>query len=71
MNGECEALFEEKKRVIRESQKRFILRERLRRELLKTKPGETICLTDEKTQMLTKWIKELEERAGVHGFTER
>ena len=71
MNGECEALFEEKKRVIRESQKRFILRERLRRELLKTKPGETICLTYEKTQMLTKWIKELEERAGVHGFTER
>lgn len=71
MKGECEALFEEKKRVIRESQKRFILRERLRRELLKTKPGGTICLTYEKTQMLTKWIKELEERAGVHGFTER
>ena len=61
---------QEKSRVIRESQKRFIYRERLRRELLKTKPGGTICLNYEQTQLLTKWLKELEERAGVHGIKE-
>ena len=61
-------MFEEKKRVIRESQKRFILRERLRRELLKTKPGGTICLNYEQTRLLTVWIKELEERGGIRGF---
>ena len=59
---------EEKKRVTSERQKRFVMRERLRRELLKTKPGGTICLNYEQTQLLTAWLKELEERGGIHGF---
>lgn len=53
--------------VISDKQKTFIKRERIRRELMKTKPEETICLDGEQTEMLLSWIKELEERAGVHG----
>ena len=41
-------------------QKLFIKRERIRRELIHTKPGETICLNHEQTDLLLKWIKELE-----------
>ena len=51
---------EEKSRVISERTKLFIRRERLRRELLKTKPGETICLQYDEVEMLLKWVKELE-----------
>lgn len=58
---------QEKSRIIRESQKRFILRERLRRELLKVEPGGSVCLSFEQAQMLTRWIKELEERGGING----
>ena len=50
-----------------EKTKLFIRRERIRRELIKTKPGETICLQFEQVEMLLKWMKELEERAGVNG----
>ena len=53
--------------VISDKQKTFIKRERIRRELMKTKPEETICLNGEQTEILLSWIKELEERAGVHG----
>ena len=53
--------------VISDKQKTFIKRERIRRELMKTKPEETICLDGEQTEILLSWIKELEERAGVHG----
>ena len=38
----------------------FIKRERIRRALLKTKPGETICLNSEQVEILLKWLKELE-----------
>lgn len=41
-------------------QKLFIQRERIRRELIHTKEGQTICLNHEKTEMVLKWIKELE-----------
>lgn len=58
----------EKTRIIRESQKRFIMRERLRRELLKVEPGGSVCLSFEQAQMLTRWLKELEERGGINGF---
>ena len=58
----------EKTRIIRESKKRFILRERLRRELLKVEPGGSVCLSFEQAQMLTRWLKELEERGGINGF---
>ena len=47
---------------------RFIKRERLRRALIKTKPGETICLNYEQVQIILTWIKGLEERAGIHGI---
>ena len=51
---------EEKARIIGEKEKRFIKRERIRRALIKTKPGETICLQDWEVEILLKWIKELE-----------
>ena len=38
----------------------FIKRERIRRELIKTKQGETICLQDWQVEILLEWIKELE-----------
>ena len=43
--------------------KLFIKRERVRRELIRTKPGETICLQYEQVDLLLKWLKELEESA--------
>ena len=45
---------------LRRNQATFIKRERLRRALIKTKPGETIGLHSEEVEMLLKWIKELE-----------
>lgn len=44
----------------RVKQKLFILRERVRRNLIRTRPGETICLQYEEVNLLLKWIKELE-----------
>lgn len=52
---------EEKSRVISEKQKLFIKRERIRRELIHTKEGETICLNHEQVEILLSWMKELEE----------
>ena len=42
-------------------QKLFIKRERVRRALIKTKPGETICLNFEQVDILLTWMKELEK----------
>lgn len=54
---------------VREKRRLFIKRERIRRELMKTKDGETICLQDWQIDILLEWIKELEERVRVgHGF---
>ena len=53
-------MFEEKSQSINERQKLFIMRERLRRDMMRTKPGETICLNFEQVTMLLKWLKELE-----------
>ena len=47
---------------VREKRRLFIKRERIRRELMKTKDGETICLQDWQIDILLEWIKELEER---------
>lgn len=52
---------EEKTRVIGEKQKLFIKRERVRRNLIRTRPGETICLQFEEVDLLLKWIKDLEK----------
>lgn len=67
-------MFAEKSEVLNEKQRLFIRRERVRRELLKIEPGETICLNFEQVALLTRWIKELEtvikateERTGKHG----
>lgn len=46
----------------REKRRLPIKRERIRRELMRTKPGETICLQDWQIDILLEWIKELEER---------
>ena len=61
---------EEKAIVIGRETKIFIKRERIRRELLRIKPQETICLQGETVEIILVWIKELEERAGVHGITQ-
>lgn len=68
-------MFDAKSEVINERQRLFIRRERVRRELLKLNPGETICLNFEQVALLTRWIKELEnenkaykERMGKYGF---
>jgi hypothetical protein len=55
----------------RAKQRLFILRERVRRNLIKTRPGETICLQYEEVSLLLKWIKELEERTGDNGIKKR
>lgn len=47
--------------IVNERTRIFIKRERVRRALIKTKPGETICLQYEDVAMLLKWLKELEE----------
>ena len=67
-------MFAEKSEVLNEKQRLFIRRERVRRELLKVEPGETICLNFEQVALLTRWIKELEtmikateERMEKHG----
>ena len=52
---------EEKSRLIGEKQKLFIKRERVRRNLIRTRPGETICLQYEEVELLLKWIKDLEK----------
>lgn len=57
---------EEKTRVMNEKQKLFIKRERVRRNLIRTRPGETICLQHEETALLLKWIKDLETEIKTH-----
>ena len=53
--------------LVNEKTKTFIKRERIRRELIKIKPGETICLQYEQVAMLLNWMKEL-ERAAENGI---
>ena len=53
---------------VREKRRQLIKRERIRRELMRTKPGETICLQDWQVEILVDWIKELEERVRVCGI---
>ena len=50
----------EPEEVVSERTKLFIRRERIRRELMKIKPGETICLQGETVETLLKWIRDLE-----------
>ena len=50
---------------VREKRRLFIKRERIRRELMRTKPGETICLQDWQIDIILEWLKELEERVRV------
>ena len=45
-----------------EYNKLLIKRERIRRNLMNTKPGETICLNSEETETLMLWIKALENK---------
>lgn len=51
---------DEKAKILNERQKLFIKRERIRRELLKIKPHEGICLNGEQVAIVVEWIKELE-----------
>ena len=52
---------ETKHNVISSRTKTFIKRERLRREMMRTKPGETICLQSDEIDLLLAWVKELEQ----------
>ena len=45
-----------------EYNKLSIKRERIRRNLMNTKPGETICLNSEETEMIVSWLKGLENK---------
>lgn len=45
-----------------EYNKLLIKRERIRRNLMNTKAGETICLNSDETQMLVFWIAALENK---------
>ena len=45
-----------------EYNKLLIKRERIRRNLMNTKPGETICLNSEETEMIVSWLKGLENK---------
>ena len=47
---------------MREITKLFVKRERIRRNLMNTKPGETICLNSEETETIVLWIKGLENK---------
>lgn len=48
--------------VVSNARRLFVKRERIRRALMRTKPGETICLQSEDVETLLAWLKELEER---------
>ena len=54
--------------MIEEKRKLFIRRERIRRNLMNTKTGETICLQDWEIQMVLDWIKELEREVKRNGY---
>ena len=45
-----------------EYNKLLIKRERIRRNLMNTKQGETICLNSEETETLVLWLKGLENK---------
>lgn len=45
-----------------EYNKLLIKRERIRRNLMNTKHGETICLNSEETETLVLWIKAIENK---------
>ena len=50
-----------------EKTKLFIKRERIRRNLINTRTGETICLQDWEITILLEWIKELEREVKGNG----
>jgi hypothetical protein len=58
---------EAKVEIVSKARRQFIKRERIRRELQRIKPGETICLQSEEVETLLEWLKSLEERIGTHG----
>lgn len=50
-------------------EKRFIIRERVRKKLIKTEPYETVCLQYWEVELILKWIKELERTVAEYGNT--
>lgn len=58
---------EPKVEVVGKERRQFIKRERIRRALQHTKPGETICLQSEEVETLLEWVKELEKRGRNNG----
>lgn len=55
---------EAKAEIVSKARRQFIKRERIRRALQRTKPGETICLQSEEVEILLDWLKKLEKRGG-------
>jgi len=56
---------EAKAEIVSKARRQFIKRERIRRALQGTKPGETLCLQSEEVEILLDWLKYLEGRAGL------
>lgn len=57
--------------IVSKERRLFIKRERIRRALTKTKPGETICLQSEEVEILLDWLKELERKSvKQYGYAE-
>lgn len=54
-----------------QKQRLFIKRERIRRALIATKPGESICLQGWEVEVLLKWLKELEKGSAEDGNKKR
>lgn len=57
--------------MIEEKTRLFIKRERIRRNLINTRTGETICLQDWEVQLLLAWIKELESEVNKNAEREK
>ena len=57
--------------MIEEKTRLFIKRERIRRNLINTRTGETICLHDWEVQLLLAWIKELESEVNKNAEREK
>lgn len=58
---------EPKVEIVGKERRLFIKRERIRRALQHTKPGETICLQSEDVETLLDWLKSLEGRVKLLG----
>ena len=53
---------ESKVEIVSKARRAFIKRERIRRALMRIKPGKTVCLQSDEVVTLLEWLKELEKK---------